>query len=143
MLTNLQKSLRKRPESSSDKNQKNKNFKFYENRFQVGLIFFESRPHMAAQADLQSGKCSYIDPLSFIFSSKTGLWGSKHNFLPQVFDLNPSSSWKSTFSFGAILDLFLEEQIAFCDGFDIILKYDPKNDLLNNKYPKNVTFHEK
>ena len=38
----------------------------------------------------------------------------------------PVFSWNSTFSFGAIWDLFLEEHIAFCDGFDIILKYDPK-----------------
>ena len=42
------------------------------------------------------------------------------------FDPNPSFSWKQTFSFGAIWDLFLEEHTAFCDGFDIILKYDPK-----------------
>ena len=44
----------------------------------------------------------------------------------RCFDLNPSLSWKNTFSFGAIWDLFLEEYIAVCDGFDIILKYDPK-----------------
>ena len=37
--------------------------------------------------------------------------------------------------FGAIWDLILEEHIAFCDGFDIILKYDPKHDLLNEKCP--------
>ncbi len=52
--------------------------------------FLKSRPHMAALADPQSGKCSYIDHLSFIFSSKTGLWGPKHSLLPKVFDLNPS-----------------------------------------------------
>ena len=73
---------------------------------------------MAAQADPQSGKCSYIDPLSFILSSKTGLSGPKHSLLPQVFDLNPSSSWKSTFSFGAIWDLFLVEHTAFRGGFE-------------------------
>ena len=43
---------------------------------------------------------------------------------------------KNTFLFGAIWDLFLEEYTACCEGFDIILKYDPKNDLLSNKCPK-------
>ena len=33
--------------------------------------FVKSRPHMAALADPQSGKCSYVDPLSFILSAKT------------------------------------------------------------------------
>ena len=60
----------------------------------------------------------------------------------RCFDLNPSFSWKSTFSFGAIWDLFLEEHIAFCDGFDIILKYDPENDLINTNDPT-CHFHEK
>ena len=93
---------------------------------------------MTPQADPQSGKCSYIDPLSFILSSKTGLSLPTHSLLPHVFDLNPSFSWKNTFSFGAIWDLFLE-YTACCDGFDIILKYDPKNDLINKKCP-NMSF---
>ena len=77
---------------------------------------------MASQADPQSGKCSCIDPLSFIFSLKTGLSGPKHSLLPQVVDLNPSFALKRFFSFGALVDIFLEEHIAFCDGFDIIQK---------------------
>ena len=46
-----------------------KNVIFFENRCFVQNGFLKSRPHMAAQADPQSGKCSYIDPLSFILSS--------------------------------------------------------------------------
>ena len=101
---------------------KPKNVFCFENRCFVQNGFFKSRPHMAPQADPQSGKCSYIDLLSFIFSSKTQISGPRHSLLPQVFDLNPSFSWKSIFSFGAFFDLFLEEHRAFCDGFDIILK---------------------
>ena len=95
---------------------------FCEDRCFVQNGFFKSRPHMAAQADPQSGKCSYIDPLSFIFSSKTGLSRPKHSLSLHVVDLNPSFSWKSIFSFGAIWGSFLEEHIAFCGGLDIILK---------------------
>ena len=81
---------------------------FVENRCFVQNGFLKSRPHMAALADPQSGKCSYIDRLSFILLSKTGLSRPKHTLLPQVVDLNPSLPWKSIFSFGAIWDLFLE-----------------------------------
>ena len=80
-----------------------------ENRFVGENSFFKSRPHMAAQADPPEAKCSYIDPLSFILSSKTGLSRPKNDLLTQVFDLDPRFSWKSTFSFGGFFDLFLEE----------------------------------
>ena len=85
MITNLQKSFWKRPESPAENT-------FLKTVFLSENTFFKSRPRMAPQADPQSGKCSYIDPLSFIRSSKTGLLRSKHNLLPRVFDLNPSLS---------------------------------------------------
>jgi hypothetical protein len=44
---------------------------------------------MGALADPPEAKCSYIDPLSSMFSSKTGLSGPKHNLLFQFFDINP------------------------------------------------------
>ena len=53
---------------------------------------------------------------------KTGLSRPKHSLLPQVFDLDPSFSWKSPFSFGALFDLFLVEHTASCGGYDMILK---------------------
>ena len=102
--------------------QKTQNVNISQNRCFVQNGFFKSRPHMAAQADPQSGKCSYIDSLSFILSSKTGLSRPKNDLLPQVFNLDPRFSWKSTFSFGAFFDLFFEGHRAFCGGFDIILK---------------------
>ena len=49
---------------------KSNNAKFSENRFLLENSFVKSRPHMAALADPQSGKYSYIDPLSFIVSKK-------------------------------------------------------------------------
>ena len=106
---------------------KPKNVKFSDNRFLLENSFVKSRPGMAALADPQSGKCSYINPLSFIFSKKTektGLSRPKHSLLPHDFDLDPSFSMTNAFSFGALFDLFLQEYIAFCDGLDIILKYD-------------------
>ena len=106
--------------------ERSNNVKFSENQFVLENGFFESRPRMAPQADPPRAKCSSIDNISFIFSTKTGLSRSETLLLLGVVDLNPSLSWKDTFSFGAIWDLFLEEYIAFCDGLDIILKYDLK-----------------
>jgi len=88
---------------------KPKNVKFSQNRCFVQNGFLKSRPPTAALADPPEAKCSYIDPLSFILSSKTGFSRPKNDLLPQVFDLDPRFSWKSTFSFGAFFDLFLVE----------------------------------
>ena len=87
MITNLQKSLWRRPKSTSE------HVTFSENRFLLlENSFFKSRPHMAPQADPQNGKCSYIDPLSFTLSSKTGLSRPKNDILTQGFDLDPNLS---------------------------------------------------
>ena len=51
--------------------------------------FFTSRHHMAALADPQSGKCSYVDPLSSIVSAKTRFLRLSFT---RCFDLNPSLS---------------------------------------------------
>ena len=95
------------PKNTLPKSQKNVNIS--QNRCFVQNGFFKSRPHMAAQADPPEAKCSYIDPLTFILSSKTGFSRPKNDILPQDFDLNPRFSWKNAFSFGAFFDLFLEE----------------------------------
>ena len=84
---------------------------------------------MAPQADPQSGKCSSVDHLSYTFF-KNLTFTIKNGLVPHVLISTPVFI-KNTFSFGAIWDLFLEEYIAFCDGFDIILKYEQKSDLLN------------
>ena len=68
---------------------------------------------MAPQADPQSGTCSNIDPLSVMFSSDTYLLG-KCLMLTKVFRDN-------IFRLD-MLDLYLEHYIAFCDGFNIIIK---------------------
>ena len=73
-------------------------------------------------ADPPEAKCSYIDRLSFRCSSKTGVCGPKHKILSQDFDINPSFPEKTPFSFGAFFDLFPQEHITLCDGFDIILQ---------------------
>ena len=92
ILTNSQKSLRERPKPPS---KKQKNVKLSENRCFVQNGFVNSRPHMAALADPQSGTYSYIDPLSFIVSSKTGLSRQKYSLLPKGFNNNPSFSRKN------------------------------------------------
>ena len=71
--------------------------------------FFKIRLHMAHQADPQSGKCSYIDPLSFILSAKTRFRRSNKWLLPGVLISTPVSHKHTPFSFGAFLDLFLVE----------------------------------
>ena len=104
---------------------KPKNVNISEHQFLLGKHFIKSRPHMAALADPQSGKCSYIDPLSFIFSKKTeklDFHDQNTAFYLKILISTPVFPWKSTFSFGALFDLFLEEHIALCGGFDIILK---------------------
>ena len=122
------------------------NVKFSENRFLLENGFFESRPRMAALADPQSGKCSYIDPLSFIFSKKkekTGLSQPKHSLLPQVFDLDPSFSMEKS--------VFIWSLISFISGRTYSLlrrvrhdsKIESKSDLLNQKYPKMSFFKRK
>ena len=81
---------------------------------------------MAAQADLQSGKCSYIDPLSFIFSknneNKLDFHDQNIAFYLNILISTPVFPWKSTISVGALFDLFLVEHTASCGGYDIILK---------------------
>ena len=79
---------------------------------------WKSRPHMAPQADPQRAKCSSIDPLSYIFSSKTRFSRSTTLLLPGVFDLKPSFSWKHIFSFGAVWICFLEGSIRGTSGGD-------------------------
>ena len=59
--------------------------------------FFKSRPHMAAQADPQSGKCSYIDLLSFILSAKTWFRRSNKWLLPGVLMSTPVSHKNTLF----------------------------------------------
>ena len=76
---------------------KSQNVKCSETDFVGKHVFFKSRPRMAPQADPQSGKCSYIDLLSFIFSSKTGFSRPTHSLLPQVLDLNRSFFLKKHF----------------------------------------------
>ena len=97
---------------------------------------------MAPQADPQSGKCSCIDPLSFIVLQKLDFY-DQHIAFYLMFLISILVFPESTFSFGAIWDLFLEESIAFCDGFDIILKYDSKKRPSKYKMSHNVIFHEK
>ena len=59
--------------------------------------FVKSRPHMAAQADPQSGKCSYIDSLSFILSAKTRFLRSTNWLLPGVLLSTPVFHLKALF----------------------------------------------
>ena len=69
---------------------------------------------MAALADPQSGKCSCIDPLSFFFSSKTeklDFYDQNIAFYHKILISTPVFPWKSTFSFGAFFDLFLEDLV--------------------------------
>ena len=80
--------------------------------------FFESRPHMAAQADPQRATWSYIDPLSIRFSSKSNILRTKNRLLLGVFYLNPSLSWKHTFSFGAVWGVFFQWSIRGRSGGD-------------------------
>ena len=72
ILTNSLRYLRKHPKPPSKKSPNNTST-FPKTDCLSENSFFKSRPRMAPQADPQSGKCSYIDPLSFIVSSKTGL----------------------------------------------------------------------
>ena len=67
------------------------NVKFSENRLLLENGFVKSRPHMAALADPQSGKCSYIDPLFSIVSAKTHFRRSKKQLLPGVLISTPVS----------------------------------------------------
>ena len=103
-----------------------KTVKISENQFVLENSFVKSRPRMAALADPQSGKYSYIDPLSFIISKKNRNKLDFHDqniaFYLKFLISTPVFSWKSTFSFGALFDLFLVEHTASCDGYDIILK---------------------
>ena len=67
------------------------NVKISENRLLLENGFVKSRPHMAALADPQSGKCSYIDPLFSIVSAKTHFRRSKKQLLPGVLISTPVS----------------------------------------------------
>ena len=137
ILTNSQTSLRKHPKPPSKK-VKTKNVTCSEHH-----VFWKT---LSSKVDLvwqlwPICKVENARTLTLFLSyvlQKLDFYDHKNGLLLHGFDFNPSSSWQSTFSFGAIWDLFLEEYIAFCDGFNIILKYDPKNDLLNKNDP---TFH--
>ena len=50
---------------------------------------------------------------------------------------------KGTFSFAAMLDLSLEEYLAFGVRFDMILNYDPQTNLLHNECSRHVVCHTK
>ena len=93
--TNLQKSLRKHPKPPSKKNQKTSTF--LKTDFLLENSFFKSRPHMAAQADPQSGTCSYIDLLSVILSSKTGLYDQQTDLHPVLLISTPVLPEKALF----------------------------------------------
>ena len=89
---------------------------------------------MAPQDDVQSGKCLYFDPLSFIVSSTTVLSRLQYNLHFKFYISTPVVP-KNTLLFGAMLDVLLEEYMIFCEGFDIILRYDPKATFQINNIP--------
>ena len=95
---------------------KSKNVIFSENRFLLENSFVKSRPGMAALVDPQSGKYSYIDPLSFIVSKKNEKKLDFHDqniaFYLKCLISTPVFPGKSPFSFGALFDLFLVEHIS-------------------------------
>ena len=120
MITNPLESLRKHPKPPSEKSPRNqkmstktKNVKFSESRFLSENGFVKSRPGMAALADPQSGKYSYIDPLSFIVSKKIEKKLDFHDqniaFYLKFLISTPVFPGKNPFSFGALFDLFLVE----------------------------------
>ena len=68
--------------------------------------------HLCSILKVENARTLILFLSSFLqISSKTGLSRPKHNLLLHVFDLNPSFSWKNTFSFGAIWDLFISNCI--------------------------------
>ena len=120
------------------KSKKIRNVKLSENRCFVQNGFFKNRPHMAAQADPQSGKCSYIDRLSFILSSQTVLLRSKTD-LYLMFWSQPQFFMKTHF--------FIWSHLGFisCRTYSLLRrvrhnsKIESKSDLLNKKCP-NILF---
>ena len=133
MITNPSKSLRKRPKPPSQKAKKRQIFR---KPIFIRKLFRQKSTSYGSSG--RSAKWKILVHWSSFFHSfcKNTISTIKQMTFTRCFALNPSFSFEGTFSFGAILDLFLEEYIAFCDGFDILLKYDPKNDLLNKKCPK-------
>ena len=110
------------------------------NLFFLENSFFNSRPHMAPQADPQSGKWSYIDPLSFILSSTTGLLRSNNGCIPHVFDFNPSCSWKKHFLIWSHLGFISWRTYSLLLRVRHNSKIGSQNDLLNTKCPRKVIF---
>ena len=128
LLTHLQKSVRKHPKLFPKKPEHVKQTK---SRTSGANYCFKSGPHMAPQADAQSGECSYIDLLSFIDSLfKNWTFMTQACTFTSLSDLHPCFSLR-VFSLGAMSYSSLEEHIAFCYGFNIIPKYCSTNDLLN------------
>ena len=82
-----------------------------ENRF-WGKVFLQKLTSYGTSG--RSAKGKMLVRWSFFFHPffKNWTFTIKTWLLLRVFDLNPSLSWKGTFSFGAIWDLFLEEYIA-------------------------------
>ena len=116
--------------------QKYQNVTISENRFLLENSFVKSRPHMAAQADPQSGKCSYVDPLSFIVSAKTRFLRSKNRLLPGVLLSTPVSHKHTHFFIWSLL------WFISCRTYSLLRrvwhnsKIESKSGLLNNKWPK-------
>ena len=82
---------------------------FGKSHVSVKNIFCKNRPHMAALAEVLEAKCSYFDPLSFMFSPQPV---KKYSMLREDVCIWHVFSWKSDFSFRGFPELILHKNTS-------------------------------
>ena len=137
MITHLQKSLWERAKPPS------KNVGFSENRFCLENCFFTSRPCMAPRADPQSGKCSYIDPLSYVLFQKLDLYDQTTDFYLMILISTPVFYEKTLLHLEPSGIYFFKNIYSLLRWVRHNSKIGSENDLLNKTCPKNVILQKK